>query len=694
MPRLLSAICLVLSLMHSGAQRMPGPAETKKAQLQQLAKQCDSLNYLEQYDKMRLVSRFALSVADANDHYNQSLFYFYTGVSYRGAVNDSAIFYYESSLHHARLAKNDKRIRNVLKELLYIYINVDGYIPQRDQTAAELNNILDTATNADVRIGCYSSLADYYSAIGWYEQELNYRLQGLELSVADMKQGKYKNTDSDSTNIGVAYFNVGDLYEKLHQYTKAREYYRYAQPLLWNYLAGICSYYKGMATTSLKLGNAIAAQQYTDSLRNMVEQKLNDNAGWSILLELYLAGADHYLDLQNAAAAMPYLKQAEALAGTKVTGTLEVSSFQYAMGKTLLVQKNYAAALPYLQKAEKAGSAFSTAVYARLLRALADCYEGLNQWQNAAIYYKKYLPVRDSIDAKSAQQSMANAEARFQNKEKIKEIEAQKVQLSFARQQRLWLVAGMATLLLLAGLLFLFYRSKKKNADALGKLNAALDEANKTKAKLFGIISHDLRSPINQVYQFLKLQQLNPDALSEDQKAALNSKIQNATGSLLETMEDLLLWSKTQMNAFETQKQQINITAIVRDCQRLLLLNSDARHIAYKTEIPEELTVQTDANYVQTIIRNLLQNAIKAAPEGTQILIDAKNEKGKTMLVIKNQGAAFTQQQYEQLIRQEQSTTSLSGLGLRLVDELSRKIHATVSFHYDGTYTWSCLVFE
>ncbi|HRF25200.1 MAG TPA: hypothetical protein PLR98_13585, partial [Chitinophagaceae bacterium] len=59
------------------------------------------------------------------------------------------------------------------------------------------------------------------------------------------------------------------------------------------------------------------------------------------------------------------------------------------------------------------------------------------------------------------------------------------------------------------------------------------------------------------MYQFLKLQQLNPDALSNEQKAELNNKIQNATGSLLETMEDLLLWSKTQMNEFKVTMQPV-----------------------------------------------------------------------------------------------------------------------------------------
>lgn len=669
--------------------------KSKKEKLQRIAEICDSLNYIEQYDKTHQASRFALSIADENDHYNQSLFYYFLGVSYRGAINDSAIFYYERSLYYARLAKNDKRIRNALTELLYIYINVDGHTAERDSTAARLNYILDTTTNTKTKIDCYSSLADYYSAIGWYGQELNYRLRGLELSVADMRQGKYRKTNSDSTNIGVAYFNVGDLYEKLKQYAKAQEYYRSSRPLLWNYNAGICYYYKGMATSSLKQGNRVGAQQYTDSLRRTAEQKLN--GGWSILLELYLANADYYLDVQDAEAAMPYLKQAEALIGTEITASLEISSFEYTMGKALLVQKDYAAALRHLQKAETAKSSFSASTYIGLLRALADCYGGLNQWQNAAAYYKKYLPLRDSIDAKSAQQSMANAEARYQNREKVQEIETQRTQIVFAQKQRLWLITGLVLVGMVAALLTVIYRNKKKTADALNdknkqlfKLNNELNEANQTKAKLFSIIGHDLRSPINQVYQFLKLQQLNPNALNEIQKAELNNKIQTATGSLLETMEDLLLWSKTQMSEFKTSIQPVSITEAVQQTLALLQLNITAKALLVSNQISEQLIANTDPYYLQILIRNLLQNAIKASPENGHIILKANTDS----ITIANEGAPFTQQQYEAILQNNDAAKSLNGLGLKLVDELSRKINTTLHFSSEANgFTTAVLKF-
>lgn len=652
----------------------------KKEKLQRLAVVCDSFNKIEQYKNTLQVARFATTLIDATDNLNYSLFYYYIAVCDPDKGADSSIMYYEKSLSHGRLSKNTKRINTALFDLLYMYINTAGYTSKRDEVAAEINTILDTTSSLKIKAKCYSTLSDYYATIGWHEQELNYRLQNLELSKAAMQRGEFKGSDADSTNLGVSYFNVGDLYERSNNYTKAQEYYRLARPLFWDYVAGLCAFYKGISITHTRLRQTTEATLYADSLIKLVEQKQNNESGWGEMLDLYLTNADYYLDQQDTVKAMPYLFEAEKWIGTKITEPIQIGTFHYAMGKALVRQKQYNNALSHLKEAEAVGQYLSVAALSDVLRELATCYEGLGEWQQSSTYYAKYLPLRDSLDANAAQQSMANAEARFQNKNKQQQIDLQKAQLSFAKKQKIWMLAGLAGLLLIAVTLFLFYRNKKRNAEKLSILNSELEAANRTKAKLFSIISHDLRSPISQVYQFLKLQQLNPQALNETQKNELSNKIQTATGSLLETMEDLLLWSKTQMSEFKTSIQKTPLLPIIESCQNLLQLNSEAKNIRYKKNISETSTAQTDSYYLQTIIRNLLQNAVKASPENGEISIGTEETNNDLTLYIENSGTSFTQQDYLQLISSEENAKSLNGLGLRLADELSKKIGASVLF--------------
>jgi signal transduction histidine kinase len=173
--------------------------------------------------------------------------------------------------------------------------------------------------------------------------------------------------------------------------------------------------------------------------------------------------------------------------------------------------------------------------------------------------------------------------------------------------------------------------------------------------------------------------------LSADQKTDLSGKIQTATGSLLETMEDLLLWSKTQMNEFNVKMQSAEIKPVIEQCVQLLKLNIEAKNLVIENNIAENITQKTDPYFLQIIVRNLLQNAIKASPENGKIIINFENNE----LSIQNDGELFTQNQYEAAISSNQKQETLSGLGLKLVDELSQKIGSRVS--YDAVHQSTCV---
>ena len=87
----------------------------------------------------------------------------------------------------------------------------------------------------------------------------------------------------------------------------------------------------------------------------------------------------------------------------------------------------------------------------------------------------------------------------------------------------------------------------------LDELNNELSIANDTKAKLFGVISHDLRSPVSSIVQLLHLQKENPEHFNTELQNQYNERLNKASENVLETMEDLLLWSKSQMNNFTPQ---------------------------------------------------------------------------------------------------------------------------------------------
>ncbi|MFC4261366.1 ATP-binding protein [Ferruginibacter yonginensis] len=564
-----------------------------------------------------------------------------------------------------------------------------------------LKNLLASTKSEKEKVPLLLAIADYYQTNVIYDTAVQYKLEAVKVATTLLNKGDTTLRRSVVKNLLI----VAESFLKTGQCEQALDYAlqsrAFMQPTDVDYLV---VFYKTAADALRMYAQAGAkkineAEVYYDSLVQCGQKKYPE--AWNKKIALDLAFCVYYLSLNDVDKALVYIKRADSLA-PQFADPILASQVTYVYGSTYFTAKNYEKALIYLKEAEKTANAWSPDLYVELQRNIAQCYGAMGNYKMAFEYYEKFAPLRDSIYTKAAEKNYSETEAKFQNKEKQQQIELKNLQLAENKKQRYWLWGGIALLSLVALLLIIIYRNKKRTADILNTnnqqlatLNAALEDANQTKATLFSIIGHDLRSPISQVYQFLKLQQLNTNALSAEQKNELSTKIQSATGSLLESMEDLLIWSKTQMNAFKVDMQATAIAHITNQCCQLLSLNIEAKQLQIKNDIAPDASITTDSYYLQTIIRNLLQNAIKAAPDKSTVSINYHiNEQGK-IISINNFGTIFTQQQYEAAIQNTEAGKTLAGLGLRLVHELSQKINARVQFSNPATdQTTVHIIFE
>jgi signal transduction histidine kinase len=647
--------------------------------------QCDSFVGISNLEALNSLARSILPAIPKDDWRNQALFHYYIGQSMEmPAEYDTAVYYFEKSVAYARKSKDGLVLGRPLRSLVYAYYAA-AEKAKLEVVAKELELMADTTKNEALRVANNSVLANYYAAKGIHEKQLTYLLEDLSYNKKELAKGKQP--ARYSAYIAEDLVKIAELYNNnLKQPAMSISYLNQARPYISVADKGATVfYYKFYTEALIAMDKPDKAIPYYDSVGLMCTAGLGMACNIRISLDLTLS--EYQLGSGKNDQALVFLERAKKMAPEYAQDPTSVTQLQFLEGRVHMANKNFDKALPFLKQAEAGAGNVSLDFYAKAQAALAQCYAGLGQWPQAYSYASRNVLLQDSIYAEKAKQSLANAEARYQNKDKQQQIEKQQIQLTYAGKQRLWLIAGLGLLSLVALLLVVIYRNKKRSADVLdeknkklSQLNDELELANQTKAKLFSIISHDLRSPISQVYQFLKLQQLDPDRLNETQKAALNTRIQTATGSLLETMEDLLLWSKTQMNQFNVEMQPVYINDIISDCLKLLQLNSDAKNLEVNTTVTDEVTIHSDPYFLQAIIRNLLQNAIKAAPQNSRIHIDYSNG----VLSIRNEGAYFSQNDYEAAIVSEDAGKSLSGLGLRLVDELSRKIGARVSFTDTG----------
>ncbi|MBK7289712.1 MAG: HAMP domain-containing histidine kinase [Chitinophagaceae bacterium] len=620
-----------------------------------------------------------LALSSEKDHEYKFLFHQAIGTGYYYKQDfTSASQHFEEAYSEATKAnlveKSIKPLGNLV--LIYHYMGLQGKADttaQKLKQIAETNDTLKNKSDIYYNLGVYNQQQKFYYGIA-----LDNFLKSVSLgkAIADTTKTVKLKTDYAVKNMMVA-----DVYLFLKQPEKALQYLEVVKPYLGlSAIVDITAYGK-FVRSYVELDNQQEATTYYNLLNDVITQSPGK---WSEAVSSNLELADLFLKKGDLKTAKFYIDKADKQSKLDNKEIL-TSSVNLSYGEYYKAMKNYPQAINYYGIAAPGTSIYNKEQYADLLKSLT--YSELQVGdKNALASFDKYTQLTDSLTQSKISLNLAEMEAVYQNENKQQQIVTKNIQLSTARTQRLWLIAGIALAALIAILLIIIYRNKKKTADLLNEknkklavLNTELNEANQTKAKLFSIIGHDLRSPISQVYQFLKLQQLNPDALNREQKNELSNKIQTATGSLLETMEDLLLWSKTQMNEFKPNLQPVDIASTIESCKQLLQLNSAAKNITYNQKI-ESSIIETDSNFLQTILRNLLQNAIKASPQNGVIEIVTSSEKNSFKLHIKNEGGSFSQQQYFQSINTDENAGSLNGLGLKLVDELSGKIGATVFF--------------
>ncbi|RZL48599.1 MAG: HAMP domain-containing histidine kinase [Pedobacter sp.] len=261
---------------------------------------------------------------------------------------------------------------------------------------------------------------------------------------------------------------------------------------------------------------------------------------------------------------------------------------------------------------------------------------------------------------------------------------AQTNELLQQKRYRNVLLISTILIIVIAGLIYRNYKINQKVNLLLDKKNQQLDivneqlnVANQAKTKLFSIISHDLRSPVSQLFTFLKVQQINSSQISEELRKNHQTKLLQSAANVLTTMEDLLLWSKSQMENFELDLEEIDLQQLFKESIKLMQHQADAKNVEIKIADLKVKGLHSDHNLLIIVLRNLLQNAINHAHPNTLVLLHAGlNELGAPYLSIQNQGDLISQEKIDSLMSNQYVKSKSSGYGLVIVKELLDKLNA------------------
>ena len=222
---------------------------------------------------------------------------------------------------------------------------------------------------------------------------------------------------------------------------------------------------------------------------------------------------------------------------------------------------------------------------------------------------------------------------------------------------------------------------RKLVEDEIRLKNEELQKANAEKDKFFSIIAHDLRSPFN---GFLGLTQIMAEELSSltmSQIQELAISMRNSATNLYNLLENLLKWSQVQQGSIPFTPEVIQFHPMVDECLASALEPAKNKGIDLSFKIEEGIQVFADSDMLQTVIRNLVSNALKFTHKGGEVSVSAKISQNNTVeIAVRDTGIGMSVDMVENLFRPDVKTSRKgtddepsTGLGLLLCKEFVEK---------------------
>jgi two-component system sensor histidine kinase/response regulator len=209
-------------------------------------------------------------------------------------------------------------------------------------------------------------------------------------------------------------------------------------------------------------------------------------------------------------------------------------------------------------------------------------------------------------------------------------------------------------------------RSVAQKATALEKLNTEKD-------KLFSIISHDLRTPLNNVQQYLEM--ITHIDLTHDERETIEKDLLNITRNAQDLLTNLLEWSRNQMEGIKVEQQYFTLLPELANTLTHMKLFASKKNVQLKVEIEENCMVLADIDMINLVVRNLLHNAVKFTYSGGLIEFFAKNNEGECLIHVRDNGKGIPEKQKQDIFSLKAVTTfgtnneKGTGIGLRLCKE-------------------------
>ena len=239
--------------------------------------------------------------------------------------------------------------------------------------------------------------------------------------------------------------------------------------------------------------------------------------------------------------------------------------------------------------------------------------------------------------------------------------------------QKMYIVLFSIILLLLIGIMVYIYRTilMKRRIE---------EEANKAKLQFFTNISHELRTPLTLIADPVNYI-IHDDNLNSQQRSMLQI-VQRNVLVLTQLVSEILDFRKVQNGKMELRLSDFNLAESMKQWIMLFSVSAQKKHIAISMDAPDTIMLRADQDKIERICYNLLSNALKYTSEGGEITLTAKEEGGRVMISVADNGCGISSDELPYIFDrfyQAKNAGRGTGIGLAIVKAFTELHHGEVS---------------
>jgi len=300
-------------------------------------------------------------------------------------------------------------------------------------------------------------------------------------------------------------------------------------------------------------------------------------------------------------------------------------------------------------------------------------------------YLQKQAELEGQKTIQANQLKQEQLKADFDKRTSDQQINVQNVQLNSNR--RLSVFLALLAVIVFAVAIFI-YNSRRKTIrlnTIVSEQKIELEQLINVKDKIFSIVSHDMRTPVNNLIAFSSL--LEEGEIGQEKLALYIEQIKGTLDHTSSMMENMLNWSASQMQGFTPVLENINITPIIQHTVDVLTPTLTKKKITLDNNITENIFVRGDKNMAELILRNLISNAVKFSNPGGVLNLSSRHINNNISLSVRDNGVGMNESKVAVINSSSahgvQSTSGTAkekgtGLGLMLCKHFAAMMHGNI----------------